>query len=1076
MVAGKRIHVLGAGAIGLLHAFHIRTHLALPTTLILRDKNRLTLFKDTHRSTITLYPFSPPSSPTSVPLTCTADAESLDDPSSSPIDLLLVTTRAPATLPALKPLLAAGRLKPRTVIVLLQNGVLAVAERVEAAMEWTPRLVLGSTTHGVTRDGGNPFAVRHVGVGETVFGLPNVGVDGEARRVAEMLGTLATLGAKFIDDPAEMRRRLLLKLAINASINPLAALTSGLNGDTLHPPGPALYALLARELHAIVPEAAPSAKHLEEMILEVARKTAANRNSMAVDVLGGRETEQREILGWLVEEGRRRGLSTGVVETLGMLVEMRAGQLCDDHWEMIANMSVAHPHHHRSSGVQQVHVPPTFNHAKVLLRPGTNFVNPAAAGFPLNSCTSNAPTSGRATPVPPSTTPTDTGRDSPDHRSSYLTGPKVLHPGDKTQPAFLLTLMHYIRSEFSILGNPAPGDFRRLQVLREAFEAFINEFRTYSPILSEIKGEYEGALAGQAARLKELEALRCQVEVGKYQAAQELLRMRNAMEEELMASQLSFAADFLAFGAKAEALTCPVFSIREVNRRLASEKDSLESEIKILNSQIQSLSEEVRRNENALQSEELARKRLHDFQEQMELLEKNLSESLLQKDEELAELKKAARKAHDGVKDKDAEIARLRETLAASIALSEYEAVAAEKAGAVAENAELKTQLAAATAEIENLKAACAKKDKQLKASEGEKLPNWEYIAMNCPGPIQEWGVMCRGMDFNDTIIILIRHLLLAKTSKGAKQNEAPKDEKDDKKQGDNRFFVGYGVGSEVPKYLRYRGKIPNRRLSKKDCTHLVSDLWKAKSVYESTLKDKARIKMTEFIFLYLKRRFGTQDAIAEWGYNLLFASQKHTLQSVLCRLFHEIVTDSLDEEVYYTQQAMIEHLKTAFQKYDTIKHEGRPRGILLKAEVVPILREFWPWKTDEQLNQLIGAIEADQSGDIITYQWLFHHDSDPLFLEIVREQDMEARDKYINTLEEKIRSITKDPRVSASDLLRCLSTCDPLKPRRDIDAYLSRGFAQPVEAIKPRSMITVELFLRNLKKGVLEKTYERKG
>jgi ketopantoate reductase len=93
-----------------------------------------------------------------------------------PIETLLVCTKAPDTLNAIKPL--QQRLNSNSVIVLLQNGVLGVHELLTMSYDapfsgqLSPTFILGSTTHGVTKP--DRFRIQHVGVGNTVFGTPEV--------------------------------------------------------------------------------------------------------------------------------------------------------------------------------------------------------------------------------------------------------------------------------------------------------------------------------------------------------------------------------------------------------------------------------------------------------------------------------------------------------------------------------------------------------------------------------------------------------------------------------------------------------------------------------------------------------------------------------------------------------------------------------------------------------------------------------------------------------------------------------------------------------------------------------------
>ena len=42
-------------------------------------------------------------------------------------------------------------------------------------------------------------------------------------------------------------------------------------------------------------------------------------------------------------------------------------------------------------------------------------------------------------------------------------------------------------------------------------------------------------------------------------------------------------------------------------------------------------------------------------------------------------------------------------------------------------------------------------------------------------------------------------------------------------------------------------------------------------------------------------------------------------------------------------------------------------------------------------------ALEADQPGTMLTYRWLFQSDAESMFLDVVREQEMELREGYLS-------------------------------------------------------------------------------
>ena len=77
------------------------------------------------------------------------------------------------------------------------------------------------------------------------------------------------------------------------------------------------------------------------------------------------------------------------------------------------------------------------------------------------------------------------------------------------KPKFLEQLESYLSKELRLLGCPAYGPHElRLQAHREVFEYLVEDFKTYKPLLSAIKNEYELYLEYQEEVIKELEPMR----------------------------------------------------------------------------------------------------------------------------------------------------------------------------------------------------------------------------------------------------------------------------------------------------------------------------------------------------------------------------------------------------------------------------------------------------------------------------------------------------------------------------------------------------------------------------------------
>lgn len=76
------------------------------------------------------------------------------------------------------------------------------------------------------------------------------------------------------------------------------------------------------------------------------------------------------------------------------------------------------------------------------------------------------------------------------------------------KPKFLEQLESYLSKELRLLGCPPFGPNElRLQAHREVFEYLVEDFKTYKPLLSAIKNEYELFIEFQQELIKELEPM-----------------------------------------------------------------------------------------------------------------------------------------------------------------------------------------------------------------------------------------------------------------------------------------------------------------------------------------------------------------------------------------------------------------------------------------------------------------------------------------------------------------------------------------------------------------------------------------
>ncbi|OXB36345.1 hypothetical protein LQV05_004664 [Cryptococcus neoformans] len=353
-----RVHILGIGSIGTLIAHHLRlAHPSLPLTLQVRNASLfsdLSVTRDGITSRSSNYDFESPNS------------------EGCHITSLIVALKTTQTLSAIRPLLP--RLSPTSVVTLLQNGMGVYDELCEHLWPESisrPFFVLGATPHGVAPAGGKGVVGHHTPTGhgdikwgvvphprgatdpleKWLFGsnstsikspleLPAVPVDnGDLTNLHFTLSALLSttpLNPILLPYP-QLRVELLLKLAVNAVVNPLTAILGRgqLRNGTLsiHSGGTALVeavvdetsrvlvsylqtqSLSSEKLRAFQPHV------LRQHLTNIIASTVDNTSSMAVDIREKRLTEVDYINGYVVKLGKTMGLETPVNEMLYNMVK-----------------------------------------------------------------------------------------------------------------------------------------------------------------------------------------------------------------------------------------------------------------------------------------------------------------------------------------------------------------------------------------------------------------------------------------------------------------------------------------------------------------------------------------------------------------------------------------------------------------------------------------------------------------------------------------------------------------------------------------------------------------------------------
>ena len=234
-----------------------------------------------------------------------------------PPELVLVTVKSYDTekiLPDLEKITG-----PDTILLSLQNGL----NSVEILCEQFPdNIVIGGTIcHGVTFS--TPGEVYHAGFGDTYIGAFERKYDKFASNISKILSELG-LETKMTKN---ICGEIWTKLAINASINPITAITGLKNGWLLK--NPRLESLLEQTCFEVIEVAKQTGIYLPrgprgnilERTKRVVERTADNKSSMLQDLEKGRRTEIDSINGAVVRVGSKNDIDTPINRTLTTLVK-----------------------------------------------------------------------------------------------------------------------------------------------------------------------------------------------------------------------------------------------------------------------------------------------------------------------------------------------------------------------------------------------------------------------------------------------------------------------------------------------------------------------------------------------------------------------------------------------------------------------------------------------------------------------------------------------------------------------------------------------------------------------------------
>ncbi|XP_019510969.1 PREDICTED: translin-associated factor X-interacting protein 1 isoform X2 [Hipposideros armiger] len=578
-------------------------------------------------------------------------------------------------------------------------------------------------------------------------------------------------------------------------------------------------------------------------------------------------------------------------------------------------------------------------------------------------------------------------------------------PLGTTKPRYLEQLENYLRKELLLLdlGTDSAQELR-LQPYREIFEFFIEDFKTYKPLLSSIKNAYEVMLAQQKERIRALEPLKAKLVTVNDYCNKQILAMR--AEEKTEISML-----------KKEKM-----NLLKLIDKKNEEKISLQSEVTKLR---KNLAEEYLRYLSERDARKVLIADLNELRYQRE--DMSLAQSPGIWGEDPVKLTVALKMTRQDLARTQMELNTMKANFGDVVPRRDFEMQ--EKT-----NKDLQEQLDSLR---DDYKEVCKEheillqlhmntlKERDQFYSELQEIqrtstprPDWTKCKDVVAGGPDRWQLLAKGKNSDQLVDVLLEEI-----------GEGLLQEKD--------FFSGLGYEESVPPFLRFDGVVENKKPTKKDVINLLRDAWKER------LTEEQKEKFPDFFFNFLERRFGPADAMA-WAYSI-FENIKLFRSNEIMGQFYALLMGKRSESVYIKQKETIAELLKEMTNVDS-----QNEGLLTMEQLRTVLKSTFPFKKEEKIQELMeagGWHPNSSNADLLNYHSLFIEDEEGQsvpFVQKLWEQYLDEKDKYLKELKQQLGLELRD-KVTLPKVREALMIIDSKLDKQTLNSYLSQAFQLPV-------------------------------
>lgn len=603
------------------------------------------------------------------------------------------------------------------------------------------------------------------------------------------------------------------------------------------------------------------------------------------------------------------------------------------------------------------------------------------------------------------------------------------------KPKFLEQLEIFLRKELRNAGTDGVPSESRLQAFREVFEYLIEDFKTYKPLLSAIKNEYEMMLSHQREQIRELEPLKAMLVTVSEQCNQKIMAFREEERQDIA-------------------------NLKQEKLELLEKIDAMKEEHISLQMQIEKLQDEVAAEYMKYRDECDARKLLvsdiNDLRYQQEDVQK--SQANQQQSEEEKEdpvkLKIALKKCREDLSEATKRLNEMIANYGDVVPRRDFEFLKADFEKIQKEKDELHGDHDVLQKEHEILQDTAAKleeeRNKYLEEWESLKgratpRPDWDRCAKVLEGGEERWNMISQGKRSDQLVELLLKEIM-----------------------GDGEgyeYLEPKGTGEDVPVYLRYDGKIRKRKMDRRDVGIIFKEMWAEKAKKDAEKTDGSLENVGSFFAQFMQQKYGEHRAAFEWMYNLVDICENNEENDHL-KMFYSILKNELDERVYHS---FMERLAGLFEILEKKDGETGGEGKLSSEVFEEVVREYFPIKDDDSITALMAAVTDEltlQETEKISYGELFTEDEDGSvgpFINTLRAQDDEERAYYV---EEIRKELGEKGDVPVPELRMAIAVIDAEIDKANIMFYLTIAYDTDVESLNQAEPVSLDVICQRMLRG----------